>query len=125
MAGAMVVLTVVMVLTLQLVTWIAAERRGAARRQWALYEADRVLERVVSLPWDELSDQHLASLPLAERTGRELPDGRLRVEVVPTAGGPELKRVRVEIRWTGRNGVEEAPVRLATWVARTAREARP
>jgi hypothetical protein len=125
LAGAMLVMAVVMALTLQLLTWVAAERRGASRRQWALREADNVLERVVARPWDELSGDRLAADDVTERIRRELPDGRLNIDVRPSPSGPETKRVRVEIRWRGPSGADEAPVRLTTWVARTAPEVQP
>ena len=113
LAGAAAVLSVAIAITVQLLGWVAAERREAARRQWALREADNLLERVSAWQWDQVTTERLAAAPAAKRIRSALPDGRLAVAVVENGGA---KRIAIAVRWKGRHGLEQAPVRLSAWV---------
>jgi prepilin-type N-terminal cleavage/methylation domain-containing protein len=116
MTAATAVLTIGLALTAQVVTWVAAERRVAARRQWALHEADNVLERVTVRSWDTLTSESVQDPALAERVRAELPDGRVSIDVAADSADSSAKRVRVEIRWRSKAGVDDAPVQLTAWV---------
>jgi prepilin-type N-terminal cleavage/methylation domain-containing protein len=111
-------LTVGLVLTLQLLSWIAAERRSAAYRQWALREADNLMERVTSMPWDSVTRERVESLEPAKRTERELPGGRLTCDIAESSAEPKSKRVTIEVRWKNRAGDDDAPVRITAWISR-------
>ncbi len=100
--------------TLSLLGWLAVERRSAERRGWALQEASNALERVAAQPFAEIEEDRARSLIALSDGAREvLPEARLQVRVVPVGDG--LKRVSVELRWKGRAGRDEPPVRLTCW----------
>lgn len=116
-AAAAVALAIAMATTLQVVGWAAAERRTVQRRERAVREATRALERLTARPWDALTPGSLAAEHLAPPAESALPGGRLDARVAEADAGA-ARRITVEVRWTGRGGMPEAPVRLTAWVYR-------
>ncbi len=55
-------LAVAMTLTLQVVGWIALNRRSTERRERAIVEASNLIERIKARPWDDLKTESLANL---------------------------------------------------------------
>src|SRR5438445_497746 len=45
-------LAIAMTATVQVLGWVAAERRAVERRQWAVQEVANVMERLTAEPWD-------------------------------------------------------------------------
>jgi hypothetical protein len=113
---ALVLFAAAMSLTVRTLGWVTAEQRATERRQCAALEAANTLERLAARPWDALTAEALDAETLSEAAKRSLPEGALRATVVETDHG--LKRVRVEVRWRGRSGEPEAPIRLTAWMAR-------
>ena len=107
-----------MTVTVQLVGWVAAERRAALRRERALLEAGNLLERLAARPWEVLGTDpaHPPAVSLPESTRAVLPGASVAVEVHAVEGPVASKRVAVVIRWRDGTGTFEAPVRLVTWV---------
>jgi hypothetical protein len=118
LAGAVFVLGATMALTVQVLGWVAAERRTALRRQWALREADNLLERITSLPYDRVATAAIDRLKADgnRHVERELPGGHLDVQVAERATPAPAKQIVVEVHWRARSGGEVAPVRLTAWV---------
>ena len=106
-----------MAITVQLLGWVAAERRSVARRERALLEASNLLERLAARPWDALTADAARAVTLSAAARSALPGASLAIEVAPVAD-PEAKRVTVAITWRGRSGKAEAPARLVGWVYR-------
>jgi hypothetical protein len=113
MAIAALMLAVAMALVVQAASWLAAERRGAERRQRAVQEAANLMERLTSLPWDELTPGRAAAQTLSPATREILRDGSLTVDVSDEPGDPPARRVAIRIGWGS-----AAPVRLVAWVHR-------
>ena len=122
-AIAVFLLAIAMVLTAQVVGWLASARRSSERRQWAAREAAVVMERLTALPWDRLTVESVKDLPYSEQVGHELPRGELTVAVDEQAGAGS-KRLSVRIRWHNQSGDWDAPVRLTAWVHRNGRKPR-
>lgn len=117
MAGLLVVLA--MTLTVGMLTWIVAERRSAERRGWAAQEAANAMERLSALPYQDLTTTLAQGSARLSDAGRDaLPDARMTAEVSDAGEGLAAKRIDVEVRWRGRSGLDDAPVRLTSWVAR-------
>ena len=114
----MIILGIIMTITVQLLGLISAQRRRADHRQIALAEVENALDRVTSLPWDQVDEARLASRDLDNGIKSRLPEGTLAVIVRPVDGPPVGKRVTVEARWRTRSGLPDAPVRLVGWVYR-------
>ncbi|WP_435016122.1 type IV pilus modification PilV family protein [Tundrisphaera sp. TA3] len=117
MTATAVMLVAAMTITVQLVGWVAAERRSVARRERALLEAANLLERLAARPWDDLTPDAAKALTLSDATRAALPGAALSIEVAP-AGAPEAKRITVAITWRDRSGSAEAPARLVGWAHR-------
>jgi Tfp pilus assembly protein PilV len=105
-------------LVVQTVGWLAAERRGAERRERATQEAANLMERLADRPWDELTPESARSLTLSEPAQAVLRDGTLEVAVASIAGPPSAKKITILVRWGDRDGGKAAPVRLVAWVHR-------
>lgn len=106
---------VAMMLTVRVLGWVAAERRATERRQYALQEASNLLDRLASRPFDRVTPESARAVALPEAARAALPGAELAVTV---DGGDDTRRVAVRLRWRGRGGEWEAPVRLTTWVER-------
>jgi hypothetical protein len=114
MVMAAVLLGVAMALTVQILGWVVRERRAADRRAIAVQEAANVMERLAARPWVQLTPDTVGTETLTLEALRALPGAELSVAV---AGDPPLKRIGVQLRWRGRSGGFEAPVRLSSWVS--------
>jgi hypothetical protein len=79
-----------------------------------------VLERITAYPYDEITAERARALGLSPWAQQSLPRAELAVAVAEeTPGaGRAAKRLSVHLRWHGRSGEWEAPVRLTTWVER-------
>ncbi len=118
MAACGVMLAAAMVVTVQVVSWVAVERRAVGRRERAVREAANLLERAAARPWDELTPASLAGLRLSDSTAAALPGAGLEARVATSDDAPARKKITIEVRWRDRSGRPEAPVRLVTWAYR-------
>jgi Tfp pilus assembly protein PilE len=121
-AGALI--AVAMTVTVQVVGWIALERKAVERRERALLEADNILERVMAMPWNDLSTESAKRTTILPATSEFLRSPTLNVNVTAFEDAPVHKKVVVEIRWLDRSGRPEAPVRLVAWAYRRGEAAR-
>ena len=123
-----VLLAVLMAAAVQMLGWVAAERRALERRQWAMQEAANVMERITARPWESLSPDpdpdpdresgSLASVELSSHARDVLPEAELHVTVADEPEQPDAKRLVVVVRWQRRPGEPAAQVRLTSWVYR-------
>lgn len=114
----LLLLLAVMAMTVQLLAWSGAARRDARHRQWALHEAQNVLDLATSLPPEALTTESLAARNLGDRAAKALPGGELKVTAEAEAGDFPSTRVMVAVSWRGRSGEPVSPLRLVGWVPR-------
>jgi len=116
---ALTVLMVAVAMTtiLQVLVWVASERRAIDRREWALEEAANIMERITAQPWNEISSEAVKSLSLPERMRESLPGVELSI-AVDEKPDVQLKRIAILLRWRNQAGVWDAPVRITSWVSR-------
>jgi Tfp pilus assembly protein PilV len=119
-AMATVILMIAMSLTVKVLGWVALERRAAERRQRALMEVANVMERIAAYPFDEVTPELTRRITLSTTAGQSLPESDLSVDVTNSdpGAGRSAKRIAVRLRWKGRSGEWEAPVRLTSWLER-------
>jgi hypothetical protein len=124
---AALLLGVAMTATVQILGWVAAERRSLERRQCAVQEAGNLMERLSARPWDRLPAAGVRDVTLSEPARRLLPGAELTVAVdEPDRTGPvESKRIALRIRWRNRAGGWDAPVRLSAWTYRRPERSAP
>jgi hypothetical protein len=113
------------VVSLQLLAALSAQRRTAERQAIAMQEAANLLERVSALPWREVTPERLADVRMSQGAQQALSGATATLSVTPENGKPAAKHVRVEIGWDDAAPRVDAPVRLHAWLYGTAREAGP
>jgi hypothetical protein len=119
-AMATVILMIAMSLTVKVLGWVALERRSAERRQRAVLEVANVMERITAYPFEEVTPDLTSRITLSTTAGQSLPESDLSVEVTNSepGAGRSSKRIAIRLRWKGRSGEWEAPVRLTSWIER-------
>jgi prepilin-type N-terminal cleavage/methylation domain-containing protein len=116
-----VLLALLMAVSVQMLSWVASERRAADRRQWAAQEAANVMERLTAQPWERLTAEHAAAIELSAATRDLLPEAKLGVNVIDETDQPAAKRLVVAVRWQPRQGQSTTQVLLTSWVYRHGR----
>lgn len=126
MTIAAAMLSVAMVMTVKVLGYAGQHRRSAEQRQRAMLEASNILERLTADPFDEVNPERARGLRIAPASAGSLPGAELIVEVKEERPGADraAKRIAVRLRWKGRSGEWEAPVRLTTWIEREGRPSR-
>jgi hypothetical protein len=117
-ALAILLLAVAMTATVQILGWVATERRAVERRQWALLEVANLMEHLSVQPWEDLTPESVRRSSLSEELRRKLPGPELSLDVDAGGAGPDQKRLALRLRWRNRAGGWEAPVRLTAWITR-------
>jgi len=119
-AMATVIVMIAMSLTVKVLGWVALERRSAERRQRAELEVANLMERITAHPFEEVTSDVARRMTLSTTAGQSLPDSDLAVEVTSSepGAGRAAKRIGIRLRWKGRSGEWEAPVRLMSWIER-------
>ena len=113
-----------MAVTIQVVGWVAAERRAVARRERAVVEVANLMERVAGRPFDEITPESLAALRLPDAARAALPGAEIKANLDARNEPIARKRITLELRWADRAGRAEAPVRLVAWSHREGGAAR-
>ena len=111
-------LAILMAITVQMLGWVASERRATERRQWAIQEAANVMEQLAAQSWEKLTSDHVAAIELSAQARQVLPDAELQVTVVVEPEQPGTKRLSVTVRWQPRPEQPAAQARLTSWVYR-------
>lgn len=104
-----------LVVCLQLLSGVLAQRRASDMRQCALMELDNIMERLTARPWDELTADSLSREKLSSWATRQLPGAELKIAVTTPSDDPNAKRIAASLRWQDRSGRLLAPMILTTW----------
>ena len=121
--AASLVLGALMMTTVQMLAWQAAQRRAIDRRQLAVAEVNRVMDRLMWEPWGRLTPERVQLETLSSLAARSLPGASLKVALTESAQERlQAKRVRVEIRWAAGTS-SMTPVALSAWRYRHSRRA--
>ncbi|MFN0055115.1 MAG: hypothetical protein ACKV0T_23320 [Planctomycetales bacterium] len=113
---AAVLTSTILISSIPAMGWVLRMRQASERRQAALICADNLLERLIALPFDELTLERAEQIADEGESHRQWPQAEWRLEVDPT-DGDLAKRIVVELRWEERvTATPSSNVRLATWV---------
>ena len=123
-AMAAALLMVAMALTVQVLGFVAHDRRASERRQRALVEVANLMERITAYPFEEVTPGLAKSLALSRSARQTLPDSELAVDVAGSEPGTgrSAKRIAIRLRWRGPDGEWVAPIRLTSWIERRRQE---
>ena len=111
-------LTVAMTATVQILGLVAIQRREVERRQWAIQEVANLMEHLSADSWERINADSARSFVLSDEIRRKLPEPELSIEVDKTEPDRGEKRLAIRLRWRNRGGEWAAPVRLTAWVSR-------
>jgi Tfp pilus assembly protein PilV len=119
-AMATVMVMIAMTLTVKVLGYASLQHRAAEHRQRAELEAANVMERITADPYEAITVERARQAALSAASRATLPGAELVVDVAEDSpgAGRSAKRIAVRLRWRGRSGEWEAPVRLTTWVER-------
>jgi hypothetical protein len=122
MAIAAAMLSVAMVMTVKVLGYAGQQRRSAEQRQRAMLEVANLMERITGDPFDQVTAERARRLSISPAAASSLTSAELTVDVADEPRGPapgrSARRVAIRLRWKGRSGEWEAPVRLTTWIER-------
>ena len=106
------VAAIAMIAIAQLVAVLARQRTEVAQQRLATQAAANVMERVMSLGWDELTAENLDGLELPPAVQRGLLDPELQIAVASADGALLQKQVEVRLDWRDQSGRRVAPIQL-------------
>jgi hypothetical protein len=111
---AFVLLSVVLVASLQMVSLTTGRQRENERREFALQSAQGLLEQAGNIPWDQFTDSATDQLKIPAALEARLPNAKRTITVTPETD-PTGKRVAVIVAWTTDGGLPSS-VQLTGWV---------
>jgi hypothetical protein len=118
-------LAILLAVCAQLLSTTAIARRNSERRAIALEEAANIIERVIAVPFADMTSERLADIKLSPEVQQILPGGVAELVVEDETGELPSKRVSVKITWKGAAGRTEAPARITYWAYQRSHEATP
>jgi Tfp pilus assembly protein PilV len=92
----------------------AAHHRTSDLRRCGMQELSNALERMSLAPYEKLDDAARGPFELSPPARRQIPDGKVTVNVSDPTGEPRGRRITAELRWSSPGGPSE-PLRLSTW----------
>ncbi len=125
MAVALAVLAGAAVMVAELATQSLTLRARADARLEAVDAAANILEQARAAAWNDLTPEWASAQKLPESLAARWPDMRLSIRVEPEADRPRVKRVTVEIKWTGSGRAGWTPVTTTGLFAARAAEGKP
>jgi Tfp pilus assembly protein PilV len=114
-ATAGILLVVMLMICLAFFQAMATQRRAIHHHRVAVQEANNVMERICSRPWEELTPENVSALSLDEQTEQLLPGSKLTVEISQSEDEPAGKRITVVIQWPTGPELPDRSVRLVAW----------
>ncbi len=106
---------VVMIAVAQLVAVVAKQRREVAQTHLATQEVANVMERVMVLPWGELTTEAAEQFVAAHPPAAALDDPQLSITVSDSDDPLPTKEIEIALSWRDHAHRRVEPVRLVAW----------
>ena len=106
---------IVMIAVAQLVAVVAKQRREVARTRLATQAVANVMERVMVLPWNELTAEAASRFDVADELSATLDDPRLSINVSNLDDSLPTKQIEIALSWRDQADRRVEPVRLVAW----------
>ena len=106
---------VVMLAVAQLVAVVAKQRREVAQRQLATQEVANVMERVMVLPWNELTTESATQFDISRVSADALNDPQLSIAISNVDDSLPTKLIEITLSWRDLANRRVEPVRLVAW----------
>ena len=106
---------VVMIAVAQLVAVVAKQRHEVAQTRLATQVVANVMERLIVLPWDELTAEVAERFTVVHESAAALDDPQLSITVSNTGDTLPTKQIEIAISWRDQANRRVEPVRLVAW----------
>ncbi|MEO8494093.1 MAG: hypothetical protein ABI614_03415 [Planctomycetota bacterium] len=106
---------VVMIAVAQLVAVVVKQRHGVAQTRLATEEVANVMERVMVLPWNDLTAEAVARFAVSPETTVGLAEPQLSVAVTNLDDPLPTKQIEITLSWQDLAHRRVEPVRLVAW----------
>lgn len=107
-------LSATLLLGIQTLHLASKQQRVSRSQRLALQEASNAMERMMTLPYDELVPVATQQVKLAPSAGHLLPNATLQIEVTPLSD-ERAKKVAVTVMWGEQRGPVRAPQSLVAY----------
>lgn len=106
---------VVMIAVAQLVAVVAKQRRDVAQTRLTTQEVANAMERVIVLPWSELTTEPIAGLDVSRPAMMALDDPQWSITVTELNAALPTKQIEITLSWRDQANRRVEPVRLVAW----------
>jgi hypothetical protein len=106
---------VVMIAVAQLIAVVAKQRREVAQSQLATQEVANVMERVIVMPWDELTTEAAAQFDISHESATTLDDPQLSISISNFNDSLPTKQIEITLSWRDLANRRVEQVRLVAW----------
>lgn len=106
---------VVMIAVAQLVAVVAKQRREVAQSRLATQEVANLMERVMVLPWNELTSEAAAQFDVSHESAEMLDDPQLSITVSNIDDSLPTKQIEIALSWQDQATRRVEPARLVAW----------
>jgi len=106
---------VVMIAVAQLVAVVAKQRHEVAQTRLATQEVANVMERMMVLPWDDLTSEAGKGFDVSQESAPALDDPRLSITVSGSDDSLPTKKIEIALSWRDQANRRVEPVRLVAW----------
>ena len=106
---------VVMIAVAQLIAVVAKQRHEVAQTRLATQVVANAMERVMVLPWDEVTADAAERFEQARLPAGTLDDSQLSISVLDAGDTIPTKRIEIALSWRDRAARRVEPVRLVAW----------
>jgi hypothetical protein len=110
---------IVIMAVAQLVAVIAKQRREVAQTRLATQEVSNVMERVIVLPWDELTTEAITGRNISDLSAGTLDDPQISITVAELDATLPTKQIEIALSWRDHAHRRVEPVRLVAWKHQT------
>ena len=111
----MLIVGAVLVSITQVLAMAASQRRSSMQRTMATREVGNLMEDLMSRPWEDLTPEQLADIPLSESCRRHMPEAKLQIDVTDEDDSEAGRRIDIQLDWPNAAAQRGVPVRLVAW----------
>lgn len=106
---------IVMVAIAQLVAIVVRQRHEVNQARVASQATANIMERLIVLPWDELSDEGVRAFAVSDELAASLDEPQLSITVSKLDEPLPAKQIEVALSWRDQANRRVEPTRLVAW----------
>lgn len=115
MVAGVLLMTITMVVVPS-IYWVHRQQRQTEHRRLAIVEVENMMERVVALPFNDISQAKVDQFVLSESALDQLVNAKLEIRISDSTGPLQTKKIQIQLDWNNFQGISMTPVQLTSWV---------